>query len=490
MMHASRIGIVVLLFGALAWLLYPGAHGGSQAYGGPPPATVDDLALVSAKLEEMNARLEDLLVRVRSAAGITAGELRQEILALTQESIDELLELLPPVLGVPFKAWFSALQGMIGGLTEAKNRLDSPGGVQATLALLEAVRDLKDGLERSLEQAAQASQTPCPAGPAVIVVEPGFKQAETVYLIGLIQKLLQQGHCVTVTWNEATPAGFVYQALGTKFQTGPTFRIVKQLDMATVGPDVPIFRAGEPSAAPKQPATPQPSSIPSVFRDAAFTSRLDAARQPTDRNPTVTHDQANLTAWVSLKDVCGPTDYSWELYNPLGYPGETYSSSVDPTRSPSGCLNSFYGIRDVPLPTGWFRLPGEWWGELRVNGVHSATARFTVPPLPQRPPVAVDDFVQILTDPSEPAGTPNHVLAKWGVLANDFDPNGDPLTARPVVLPQHGSLDFKPDGSFDYTPDPGFLGTDSFTYVVDDGRGGMTEATCTLNVTAIRPPDV
>lgn len=489
-MHASRFGIVVLLFGALPWLLHLGTPGGSPAYGGPPPGTADDLALVSAKLEEINARLEDLLARARSATGISAEELNQEVLGLIQKTKHELLDLLPPVLGVPFKAWFTALQGMIGALTEANKRLDSPGGVPLALGLLEAVHDLKYGLERSLEQASQASQTPCPGGPAVVVVEPGFTQAETGGLIGLIQRLLQQGHCVTVTWNEATPAGFVYQALGTTFQTGPTFNIVKKLDMGTMSPDVSVFRVGEPSAAPRRPATPEPSLVPSVFKDAAFTTRLNAARQPTDRNPTVTHDQANLTTWVSLEDVCGPTNYSWEVYSPLGYPWETVSSSVDPTKHTTACLNNFYGIQDMPLPTGWFRIPGEWWGELHVNGVHSATARFTVPPLSQQAPVAVDDFVYILTDPSEPAGTPNHVFAKWGVLANDFDPNGDPLTARPVVLPEHGSLDFKPDGSFDYTPDPGFVGTDSFKYVVDDGRGGMTEATCTLDVSAIRPPDV
>lgn len=32
------------------------------------------------------------------------------------------------------------------------------------------------------------------------------------------------------------------------------------------------------------------------------------------------------------------------------------------------------------------------------------------------------------------------------------------------VAPQNGSLTLCADGSFEYTPDPGFEGTDSFTY--------------------------
>ena len=58
-----------------------------------------------------------------------------------------------------------------------------------------------------------------------------------------------------------------------------------------------------------------------------------------------------------------------------------------------------------------------------------------------------------------------------GVLANDQDPDGDALT---VVLEQdaaNGSLTLNSDGSYEYQPGPGFAGTDSFSYRIDDGTG-------------------
>lgn len=62
----------------------------------------------------------------------------------------------------------------------------------------------------------------------------------------------------------------------------------------------------------------------------------------------------------------------------------------------------------------------------------------------------------------------NRVEAADGVLRDDFDPDGDPLTAIPASAPQHGTLDLEPSGAFEYTPDPGYLGADRFTYRASD----------------------
>ncbi|MEG4281407.1 Ig-like domain-containing protein, partial [Microcoleus sp. MON1_C1] len=56
-----------------------------------------------------------------------------------------------------------------------------------------------------------------------------------------------------------------------------------------------------------------------------------------------------------------------------------------------------------------------------------------------------------------------------GVLANDIDPDGDPLSAKPISLPKNGKINFNPDGSFNYTPNPGFVGLEEFSYSVSDG---------------------
>ncbi|QDV25787.1 Ig-like domain-containing protein [Aureliella helgolandensis] len=61
-----------------------------------------------------------------------------------------------------------------------------------------------------------------------------------------------------------------------------------------------------------------------------------------------------------------------------------------------------------------------------------------------------------------------------GVLANDTDIDGDPLTAIVVAGPSSGALTLNADGSFAYTPDAGFVGSDSFTYQAIDAFGGSS----------------
>ena len=72
-----------------------------------------------------------------------------------------------------------------------------------------------------------------------------------------------------------------------------------------------------------------------------------------------------------------------------------------------------------------------------------------------------------------------------GVLENDSDSDGDPLTAELVAGPSNGSLRLNPDGSFAYFPKLNFSGTDTFTYLASDGGLQSNPATVTLNVTAV-----
>ena len=68
------------------------------------------------------------------------------------------------------------------------------------------------------------------------------------------------------------------------------------------------------------------------------------------------------------------------------------------------------------------------------------------------------------------------------VLANDTDPDGDPLALVGVAPPAHGSVAVNPDGTLTYTPVAGYQGTDSFAYSAGDGKGGVGEATVTVVV--------
>ena len=56
-----------------------------------------------------------------------------------------------------------------------------------------------------------------------------------------------------------------------------------------------------------------------------------------------------------------------------------------------------------------------------------------------------------------------------GVLANDSDPEGDALRAVREEDVEHGLLSLDADGTFTYTPDDNYFGTDSFSYRVGDG---------------------
>jgi len=69
-----------------------------------------------------------------------------------------------------------------------------------------------------------------------------------------------------------------------------------------------------------------------------------------------------------------------------------------------------------------------------------------------------------------------------GVLGNDTDGEADALQAHLSTAPGHGSLTMALDGSFTYLADPGFAGTDSFTYRARDGRLSSAAATVRIIV--------
>ena len=117
-----------------------------------------------------------------------------------------------------------------------------------------------------------------------------------------------------------------------------------------------------------------------------------------------------------------------------------------------------------------------------VNSAIAATVTITVTPVID-PPVAADDSYTTDED------TPLNVAAP-GVLGNDTDADGDPLTALLVVGTSDGALTLNADGSFDYTPDADFNGSDSFTYRANDGTVSSTLATVTITVTPVNDSPV
>jgi large repetitive protein len=112
-----------------------------------------------------------------------------------------------------------------------------------------------------------------------------------------------------------------------------------------------------------------------------------------------------------------------------------------------------------------------------------ATVSLTVTPVNDAP-VAVADSYSTAED------TALTVTALLGVLANDTDADGNPLTALQVVGPTHGTLTLAADGSFVYTPAADYSGPDSFTYKANDGTAESNVATVSLTVTPVNDAPV
>jgi hypothetical protein len=105
---------------------------------------------------------------------------------------------------------------------------------------------------------------------------------------------------------------------------------------------------------------------------------------------------------------------------------------------------------------------------------------FSLAELPDRQhfPVAVDDTV------ATTAGVPVGV----GVLANDFDPDGDSVTLVGSSNGAGGNVSCTAGGQCTYTPDAGFSGPDAFTYTITDGTA-TDAATVHVTVAPNHPPD-
>jgi VCBS repeat-containing protein len=69
------------------------------------------------------------------------------------------------------------------------------------------------------------------------------------------------------------------------------------------------------------------------------------------------------------------------------------------------------------------------------------------------------------------------------LAASDIE--GDPLTYSVVAQPFHGQLVLRVDGSYTYTPDSNFYGTDSFTFKTNDGAADSNAAIVTLTVASV-----
>ena len=117
----------------------------------------------------------------------------------------------------------------------------------------------------------------------------------------------------------------------------------------------------------------------------------------------------------------------------------------------------------------------------RASNGNGASAATTVTIRVMLPPVVVNDAYAV-------ASPDTLIVPEPGVLHNDHF-NGAPfINASVVNTVAHGSLTLYISGRLVYTPEAGFVGTDSFTYLGVSEGGTSNVATVTITVTAPTGP--
>jgi CSLREA domain-containing protein len=140
--------------------------------------------------------------------------------------------------------------------------------------------------------------------------------------------------------------------------------------------------------------------------------------------------------------------------------GESSGSTIDQRGEPRPC-----DVASTPNATGG---DGADIGAFEVQGVCSSNA----------PPDAVDDAASFEV---------NSGVHTINVLVNDTDPDFDALTITSVTQGTHGTV-VNNGTSVSYTANPNFVGSDTFTYTIDDGHAHTDTATVKVTVVDTTPP--
>ncbi|MEN8264403.1 MAG: cytochrome D1 domain-containing protein [Nitrospirota bacterium] len=162
----------------------------------------------------------------------------------------------------------------------------------------------------------------------------------------------------------------------------------------------------------------------------------------------------------------GSKSYNWDFSDGSEVPAASTEKSVDVTYSTVG--GPFAVLLDVTDKQG-------------ATANCSTTVTVTQGGV-NTPPVANDDSYTVTKNTTLNISAP-------GILDNDTDAEGDPLTAALETDVSSGNLALYTDGSFNYTPNTDFTGQDFFTYFADDGTDqSNTSATVTITVEDVTPP--
>ncbi len=196
--------------------------------------------------------------------------------------------------------------------------------------------------------------------------------------------------------------------------------------------------------------------------------------------------------WHDADDdgVCDPTEPGLAgrtIYLDLNGSAQFDTGEPSVTTDDNGSY-SFTGLKPVSYTVRPV-LAVEWHSTTPSNGLRRVTLEvglvltdqnFGYRLSDENPVVAVNDGYAATEDmPLDVAGP--------GVLLNDLGLAGRELHAVMTTSTAHGILELLDDGSFAYTPDPGFNREDSFQYRASDGTDWSDPATVTITVETAYP---
>lgn len=154
-------------------------------------------------------------------------------------------------------------------------------------------------------------------------------------------------------------------------------------------------------------------------------------------------------------------------------------SAVLVTSTTQGALSLLSSGGFVYTPSLNFNGVDQFSYKVTDGTLESAPAQVTITVTPDNDaPVAESDSYRAFEDSHLSIPAP-------GVLFNDSDVDGPGLQAVLVNNAAHGTVQLLLDGSFSYTPDANFFGSDSFSYRAIDGSANSEPVTVALTVAPV-----
>jgi len=227
----------------------------------------------------------------------------------------------------------------------------------------------------------------------------------------------------------------------------------------------------------------------SAGNSGVLTSKTDDSRIIFVASTTSSDARSGFSSYGDYVDISGPGSSILTTSDGNGYgywSGTSFSApitasvlnllySVDPTLTSSEAFDILKNSAVDLGAAGW----DQEFGHGRVDAYAAVFAASGGAPPITAVNDAYDTNEEILLD-----------IAVPGVLVNDSDPEGDPLTVVLSTSVSNGELNLSSDGSFTYTPNQNFDGVDSFTYRATDGPTTSNAATVTITVNPVNDAPV